>query len=596
MATDSVDRRLAAVLAADIAGYSRLMGIDEEGTLARLKSVRRTLLDPVLTAHRGRVVKTTGDGLLVEFASAVDAVRSAVEVQRRMADQNVAVATEQRLQFRIGIHIGDIIFDDNDIFGDGVNIAARLEGIAEPGGVCISDDAQRQVRGKVDAAFEDLGPQVLKNIAEPVRAWRLRVGDAVATAMVARPASAAPASLPALAEKASIAVLPFQNMSGDPEQEYFADGVVEDIITALSRFRSLFVIARNSSFTYKGKPVDIKQVGRELGVRYVLEGSVRKSSGRVRITAQLIEAGSGAHLWADRFDGELKDVFDLQDQVTANVVSVIAPKIQQSEIERTRNKPTDRLDSYDLFLRGIAAYADRSKWGSSGELGEWFKRACALDPSYAAAQIMLAYSSLLKQTARGTPPGTEELAEALRIAELACALAGDDPYVLARAAHMFAYLGRDYDRAETMIEEAISLNSNDAAAWGYRGWISLMCVQPARAIESFERRLQLSPIDPGRASMWNGISFAHFMLGEYEQGRAAAAKALVVGEDAHTLSALIMNEVGSGRLDEARAVAGRLLKLRPDFRASYARQNFPTRTAEWGDRMVAVLCEAGIPA
>uniref|UniRef100_UPI0035C70E54 adenylate/guanylate cyclase domain-containing protein n=1 Tax=Bradyrhizobium brasilense TaxID=1419277 RepID=UPI0035C70E54 len=595
LTTDSMDRRLAAVLAADIAGYSRLMGIDEEGTLAKLKSVRRALLDPALAAHRGRVVKTTGDGILVEFASAVDAVRSAVEVQRRMADQNAAVPTEQRLEFRIGIHVGDIIFDDNDIFGDGVNIAARLEGIAEPGGVCISDDVQRHIRGKVDATFEDMGPQVLKNIAEPIRTWRVRVGGASAAAAIAKHAFTAPASPAAIAEKASIAVLPFQNMSGDPEQEYFADGVVEDIITALSRFRSLFVIARNSSFTYKGKSVDIKQVGHELGVRYVLEGSVRKSSGRVRITAQLIEAGSGTHLWADRFDGELRDVFDLQDQVTANVVSIIAPKIQQSEIERTRTKPTDRLDSYDLFLRGIAAYADRSKWGDA-ELGEWFNKACGLDPNYAAAQVMLAYSSLLKQTTRGTPPGAQELAEALRIAEFACVLASDDPFVLARAAHMFAYLGHDYDRAETMIEEAISLNSNDAAAWGYRGWISLMCAQPARAIESFEHRLRLSPIDPGRASMWNGISFAHFMLGQYEQGRAAAAKALVIGEDAHTLSALIMNEVGSGRLDEARVIAGRLLKLRPDFRASYARQNFPTRSAEWGDRMVAVLCEAGIPA
>lgn len=595
MITDCVDRRLAAVLAADVAGYSRLMGIDEEGTLARLKSARRMLLDPALAAHRGRVVKTTGDGMLVEFFSAVDAVRCAVEVQRRMADQNAAVPTEQRLEFRIGIHVGDIIFDDNDIFGDGVNIAARLEGIAEPGGVCISDDAQRQVRGKVDATFEDLGPQMLKNIAEPIRAWRVRLGGASAAATVAKPAFSAPASPPALAEKASIAVLPFQNMSGDPEQEYFADGVVEDIITALSRFRSLFVIARNSSFTYKGKPVDIKQIGRELGVRYVLEGSVRKSSGRVRITAQLIEAVSGAHLWADRFDGELKDVFDLQDQVTANVVSVIAPKIQQSEIERSRTKPTDRLDSYDLFLRGVAAYADRTKWDAI-ELGEWFRKACALDPNYAAAQIMLGYSLLVKQTTRGTPLGAEELAEALRIAELACALASDDPFVLARAAHMFAYLGHDYDRAETMIEEAISLNPNDAAAWGYRGWISLMCAEPARAIESFEHRLRLSPIDPGRASMRNGISFAHFMLGQYEQGRVVAAKALVIGEDAHTLSALIMNEVGSGRLEDARANAGRLLKLRPDFRASYARQNFPTRTAEWGDRMAAVLCEAGIPA
>jgi class 3 adenylate cyclase len=264
---ERVERRLAAVLAADVAAYSRLMGIDEEGTLARLKSYRKTLVDPAIAAHRGRIVKTTGDGMLVEFASAVDAARCAVEVQRGMAAKNPDVPLDARIEFRIGIHVGDIIIDDNDIFGDGVNIAARLEGIAEPGGVCISDDAQRQIRGKVDIAFEDMGLQSLKNIAEPMRAWRVKLGGQVA---VTAPGLALP-------DKPSIAVLPFQNMSGDREQEYFADGMVEDIITALSRFKSLFVIARNSSFTYKGKAVDIKQVGRELGIRYVLEGSVRKS-------------------------------------------------------------------------------------------------------------------------------------------------------------------------------------------------------------------------------------------------------------------------------------------------------------------------------
>jgi TolB-like protein/class 3 adenylate cyclase/Tfp pilus assembly protein PilF len=594
LATDHVERRLAAVLAADVAGYSRLMGIDEEDTLARLKAARKAVVEPAIASHRGRIVKTTGDGMLVEFASAVDAVRSAVKVQLSMADHNAAVPNEQRIEFRVGIHVGDIIFDDNDIFGDGVNIAARLEGIAEPGGVCISDDAQRQIRGKVDVAFEDMGPQILKNIAEPMRAWRIRVGRAPATGEIAKHTSAAPALPLALTDKPSIAVLPFQNMSGDPEQEYFADGIVEEIITALSRFKSLFVIARNSSFTYKGKAVDIKQIGRELGVGYVLEGSVRKSGGRVRITGQLIETSSGTHLWADKFDGELEEVFDLQDRVTASVVSVIAPKIQQSEIERTRTKPTDRLDSYDFFLRGVAAYADRSKWGTA-ELRDWFSKACERDPNYAAAQVMLAYCAVLKRVTLGVPLSAEERVEAMRIAERACALAGDDPFVLSRAAHMFAYLGGDYDRAETIIEEAILLNSNDAAAWGYRGWISVMCVQPARAIESFERRLQLSPLDPGRASTWNGISFAHFMLGQYDQGRAIAAKALAISADAHTLSALIMNDVGAGRLDEAHATSRRLLQLRPDFRASYARQNFPTKTPEWGDRMVAVLCEAGIP-
>src|SRR5437868_226276 len=338
------------------------MGADEEGTLARLKAVRKDLVDPTIASHRGRIVKTTGDGMLVEFASAVDAARAAVEVQRSMAAQNAAVPQETKIEFRIGIHVGDIIIDDNDIFGDGVNIAARLEGIAEPGGVCISDDAQRQVRGKVEGTFDDMGPQALKNIAEPMRAWRMRLAGAAVPA--AKPDTAPALALP---EKPSIAVLPFQNMSGDPEQEYFADGMVEDIITALSRFKSLFVIARNSSFVYKGKAVDIKQVGRELGVRYVLEGSVRKAGNRVRITGQLIEAASGRHLWADKFDGALEDVFGLQDQITTSVVGLLAPTLEQAEIERAKQKPTDRLDSYDLYLRGMAL-VNRREFSAAGEL------------------------------------------------------------------------------------------------------------------------------------------------------------------------------------------------------------------------------------
>jgi adenylate cyclase len=326
---ERVERRLAAVLAADVAGYSRLMGADEEGTLARLKAFRRSLVDPAIAAHRGRIVKTTGDGMLVEFASAVDAARLAVEVQRSMAGQNADVPQENRIEFRVGIHVGDIIIiDDNDIFGDGVNIAARLEGIAEPGGICISDDTQRQIRGKVDIAFEDMGPQNLKNITEPMRAWRLQI-DNNAPSTTPRRTSVEIAQPLALPDKPSIAVLPFQNMSGDPDQEYFADGIVEDIITGLSQFKSLFVIARNSSFTYKGKAVDIKQVGRELGVRYVLEGSVRRAGGRVRITAQLIEAAQNKHLWAEKLDGDLSDIFALQDTLTMKVVSSVSNRLEQ---------------------------------------------------------------------------------------------------------------------------------------------------------------------------------------------------------------------------------------------------------------------------
>src|SRR3954470_4888921 len=294
------------------------MGADEEGTLTQLKSLRENLIDPTITAHGGRIVKTTGDGILVEFASAVDAARGAAEFQRAMAMQNINVPQDKRIEFRIGIHVGDIIIDDNDIFGDGVNIAARLEGIAEPGGICVSDDAQRQIRGKTELAFDDMGPQSLKNIAEPMRVWRLQI-DQTSPATLPVRAAAETAQLPVLPDKPSIAVLPFQNMSGDPEQEYFADGMVEEIITALSRIRWFFVIARNSSFAYKGQSPDVKQVGRELGVRYVLEGSVRNASGKVRITAQLIDAISGAHIWAERYDRDLNDIFAVQDEITASV-------------------------------------------------------------------------------------------------------------------------------------------------------------------------------------------------------------------------------------------------------------------------------------
>jgi adenylate cyclase len=338
-----VERRLAAILAADVAGYSRLMGADEEGTLAALKAIRRELGDPKIAEHRGRIVKTTGDGLLVEFGSVVDAVRCAVEVQRAMADRNAGTRAEKRIEFRIGIHQGDIIVEDGDIFGDGVNLAARLEGVAEPGGICVSGRVRADATGKVDVAFDDLGEQSLKNIARPLRVYRVRLAEV--------PAMDTPTPTLALPDKPSIAVLPFANLSGDPEQEYFADGMVEEIITALSRIRWLFVIARNSSFTYKGQAVDVKQVGRELGVRYVLEGSVRKAGGRVRITGQLIDATSGTHLWADRFDGSLEDIFDLQDKVAISVAGVIEPTLQAAETARSAARPTADLTAYDLYLR-----------------------------------------------------------------------------------------------------------------------------------------------------------------------------------------------------------------------------------------------------
>jgi len=365
----SQTRRLAAILAADVAGYSRLMGADEEGTLAALKAIRRELSDPKVKEHRGRIVKTTGDGLLIEFASVVDAVRCAVEVQRAMAERNADVPPDRRIEFRMGINLGDIIKDGRDIYGDGVNVAARLEALAELGGICVSRVVRDQVRDKLAFSFEDMGEQQVKNIARPVRVHRVVLRERSGSSEPVMGKSAKPSL--ALPDKPSIAVLPFQNMSGDPEQEYFADGMVEEITTALSRIRWLFVIARNSTFTYKGRAIDVKQVGRELGVRYVLEGSVRKAGSRVRITAQLIEAETGAHLWADRFDGPLENVFEIQDRVAIAVAGVIEPALQAAEIRRSSSRPTDDLTAYDLYLRALRIANRRTGRAPSRRCRHW---------------------------------------------------------------------------------------------------------------------------------------------------------------------------------------------------------------------------------
>jgi adenylate cyclase len=391
-----VERRLAAILAADVAGYSRLMGEDEEGTLAALRAVRRELADPKIAEHRGRIVKTTGDGLLVEFASVVDAVRCAVEVQREMIARNAATPAERRIEFRMGINVGDIIIEDGDIFGDGVNIVARLEALAKPGGICLSAAAYEQVRDRLDLAFDDLGEQQVKNIARPVHVFAVRVGPRAGACpwqgtggpLAGGTPALQPTPLP-LPDKPSLAVLPFQNLTGDAEQEYFVDGMVEEITTAIARLPWLFVIARNSAFTYKGKAVGVKQVAQELGVRYVLEGSVRKAGNRVRITGQLIDTATGAHIWADRFDGGLDDIFELQDQVASGVAGAIEPKLRQSEIERASRKPTANLTAYDLYLRALAQsyrYTDKGV----AEAVVLAQQALAIDPSYAPAAALVA--------------------------------------------------------------------------------------------------------------------------------------------------------------------------------------------------------------
>jgi TolB-like protein/class 3 adenylate cyclase len=524
LTAERVDRRLAAVLAADVAGYSRLMGADEEGTLTRLKAVRKALVDPTIAAHRGRIVKTTGDGMLVEFASAVDAVRSAVEVQRGMAEQNATVPQDTRIEFRIGIHVGDIIFDDNDIFGDGVNIAARLEGIAEPGGVCMSDDAYRQVRGKVENACDDIGPQTLKNITEPMRAWRVNVvGRDAATPKPSSRASQAP-TLP-LPDKPSIAVLPFQNMSGDPEQEYFADGMVEDIITALSRFKSLFVIARNSSFIYKRKAVDVKQVGRELGVRYVLEGSVRKASGRVRITGQLIEAGTEMHLWADHFDGTLDDIFDLQDKVTSSVVGAIAPSVTRAEMERAKRKPPNDLNAYDCFLRGQWAMWQNTK-DETDQAINLYEQAVALDNKFAPAYAGVASGLNQRINQQWSASPASDMSRAMECARHALSLNPEEHTTLVRIAWVFSLVGGELERADSLFAEAARLNPNGMETWAFGGFNKLFLGDHQSALEYFHRAIRTSPTDPRRYFAQAGAALALFFLGDYEGARTYAVEAL----------------------------------------------------------------------
>jgi TolB-like protein/class 3 adenylate cyclase len=590
LTSERVERRLATVVAADIADYSGLMRRNDARTLADLKNARRTLIVPTIAAYRGRIVKTVGDEMLLEFASAVDAARCAIAVQRGMAEQNAAVPQDARIEFRIGIHLGDVMIDDNDIFGDGVNIAARLRQNAEPGGICISDDAHRQVRGKVEIVFEDMGEQTLKNIAEPMRAWLIRIGGESISASSKNPA---PPSQPlALPDRPSIAVLPFENMSADPEQEYFADGMVEEIITALSRFKSLFVIARNSSFTYKGKSVDIKQVGRELGVRYVLEGSVRRVGNRVRISGQLIDATTGSHIWADRFEGGLEDVFGLQDQVTATVVGLIAPRLEQAEFERVRQKPTEKLDSYDFYLRGAALLHQRS---SAVDALGFFKKAIEQDPGYAAAHTMVAWTWMARQAISGVPLEADARAEAIRHARLAARLADEDPYVLSTAGHVLTYLGHEYERGVAMVEQAVALNPNLAIAWFSRGFVCLMCDEAERAIESFDRMIRLSPLDPLRISAWNGSSHAFFRLARHEDGCAAAMKSIQFAANAHSLATFAINAVRAGRKEEANKTISRLLKLQPGFRISHVSEAFPVRWPERREEIAAALRDAGLP-
>src|SRR6266478_2224802 len=572
------------------------MGRDERGTHAKLKSFRKTFVDPTIAAHRGHIVKTTGGGMLVEFASVVDAVDCAAKLQHDMAAQNTDVPYDHRIEFRIGIHVGDIIFDDNDIFGDGVNIAARLEGIAEPGGVCMSDDAYRQVRGKVEIACDDMGQQSLRNIAEPMRAWRVRLTGQAPSAVKSGLAMSQPQVLPP-PDKPSIAVLPFQNMSGDPEQEYFADGIVEDIITALSRFKALFVIARNSSFVYKGRAVDVKQIGRELGVRYVLEGSVRKAANRVRITGQLVDTATGAHLWADRIDGGLGDIFDLQDQVTESVVGAIAPAVEKAEIERARRKPTESLDAYALYLRGLAKFYQYGSRQANDEALRLFNSATELDPDFASAYGRAA-SCYVTARNNGWFSGTPNaIAEVTRLAQRAVELGKDDAIALAASGFALAQIVRYLEVGAALIDRALGLNSNSAEAWNFGGWVKNFLGEPEAALERFARAMRLNPVDPRMSSMRAGTAFAHFFLGRYDEAASWAAMALQDNPDFQAgLRIAATSNAMAGRPEQAHKAMARLRQLNPALRVSTLNDvRGPYRRAEDVSRYEEGLRRAGLP-
>jgi adenylate cyclase len=589
VAEERLQRRLAAILSADVVGYSRLMGIDEAGTLARLKAMRRDIFDPLIAAHSGRTFKLMGDGALVEFGSAVDAVTCAIEVQKQVRDRSAGSPEDSWIQFRIGINVGDIIVDGDDIYGDGVNVAARIQAL-DPGGIYISRGAAEQVRDKVPIKIETRGEQTVKNIARPIEVFCIVAEDRDAIVAAVREAETR-IQTPMVADKPSVAVLPFQNMSGDQQQEYFADGIVEDIITALSRFRQLFVIARNSSFTYKGRAVDVKQVGRELGVRYVLEGSVRKAANRVRITGQLIDTSNGTHLWADRFDGGIEDIFDLQDQVTASVVGAIAPKLEQAEIARARRKRSDSLDAYDLYLRALphvhANSLDEMKLALP-----LLEKALAIDPDYAIAHAYAAWCREQMFTHGGHD--ADDRSAALRHARAALARERDDSSALAIGGFIVAMLDRDFSTALHALDQSLALNGNSALAYGFSAMVRAMHDDYDTGIEQAERALRLGPFDPLRRVPQMALAVAYFLSGNFERAAAVAADARL-GSIRYAIHVASM--VRLGKLNEANMSVTRLVEAAPDFTVAGSERTAQSLLSrpELVAAISSALTEAGLP-
>jgi adenylate cyclase len=572
-----IERRLAAVLAADVAGFTRLTEVDEVGTM-RLLAAQRAILDAAIARHRGRIANTAGDSVLAEFPSAVNAVKCAVEAQQALRDASEGASEDRRVLFRIGIHVGDVMVRGGDLLGSGVNVAARLEALADAGGIVVSAAAHEQVKKILPLAYTDLGPQQVKNIEEPVRAF------AIGSVPVSLPGEGKPLPLP---DKPSIAVLPFQNMSGDPEQEYFADGMAEDIITALSRFKSLFVIARNSSFTYKGRAVDIKRVGNELGVRYILEGSVRKAAGQVRITGQLIETVSGMHIWAEKFDGALENVFDLQDRVTAQVVGAIVPRIDEASIDIVKRKRPDDLNSYDHYLRGRMLLQQASAEAIDGAEAE-FQKAIAIDPDSALAYAFASACLHRRRRLTSVPATDAERIAAVALADRAISLGGDDDLVLATAWRVIANVDNQIERGMSIADRAVALNPNSAAAWIARGWSSVYMARLDQASEAFDRTIRLNPLDR------ENVRYARFgkawvceLCGKHDEGSEWARQMLA--QDANDLAGLMMLESNlfrAGRREDARKVVDRIHRTFPRLTLSHLRRLFANpgpsdQSAQW---------------
>jgi adenylate cyclase len=580
---DRIERKLSAILAADVAGYSRLMGLDEEGTLTRLTEHRRHVVDPSIVRNRGRIVKTTGDGLLAEFTSVVDAVRCAVEVQTEMASRNSGEAEDRRLAFRIGINVGDIVEQDGDIFGEGVNIAARLEGIAEPGGICVSARVHEDAAGRVDLTFEDMGEQALKNIARPVHVFRVRVEQ---------PAIPGAAIHPPSPDKPSIAVLPFQNMSGDPEQEYFGDGIAEDIITALSKLRGFFVIARNSTFAYKGKAPNIRQVARELGVRYVLEGSVRKAGERLRVTGQLIDATSNNHIWAERYDRPIADIFAVQDEITASVVAAIEPQLYAAENLRLQSKPPESLDAWGCVVRAMPYIWTWVSQNDDTGLN-LLKRAIELDPGYARARSLLAWA-FVTRVAVGNMDFASGLSDGLILAQHAIDLDPDDPWAHLAAGYVYMF-GRRFGPAVEELNEALLRNPNFAlarsmlaTAYGYAG----LAEEGHRQLEIATR---LSPRDHMQATNLSVEGLCHLVAGRYSEAATAERRAVQLRPNYGMAWRTLAAAAGlAGDLELARHGLAECRRFQPNVSIAWIEKYYPMIRVEDRARYIEGLRRAGL--